>query len=67
LSYDERRRITKPLDKKISDIDYQIENKELEIARTKDQMLREGLNAFIQSLEEVKKELKERAKKLIDL
>jgi hypothetical protein len=66
LSYDERRRITKPLDKKISDIDYQIENKELEIARTKDQMLREGLNAFIQSLE-VKKELKERAKKLIDL
>jgi hypothetical protein len=56
-----------PLDKLISEIDSQIEDKELEIARTKDPMLREGLKAFIESLEEDKKELKKRTKKLIDL
>ena len=56
-----------PLDKMMSEIDSQIEDKELEIARTKDSMLREGLKAFIDSLEEDKKELKKQAKKLIDL
>ena len=56
-----------PLDKMMSEIDSQIEDKELEIARTKDSMLREGLKAFIHSLEEDKKELKKQAKKLIDL
>ena len=56
-----------PLDTKISEIDSQIVDKELEIARTKDSMLREGLKAFIDSLEEDKKELKKQAKKLIDL
>jgi hypothetical protein len=56
-----------PLDKLIGEIDSQIEDKELEITITKDPMLREGLKAFIDSLEEDKKELKKRAKKLIDL
>jgi hypothetical protein len=56
-----------PLDKMISEIDSQIEDKELEISITKDPMLKEGLKAFIDSLEEDKKELKKRAKKLIDL
>ena len=51
----------------MSEIDSQIEDKELEIARTKGSMLREGLKAFIHSLEEDKKELKKQAKKLIDL
>ena len=55
-----------PLDKKMSEIDSQIEDKKLEVARTKDSMLREGLKAFIDSLED-KKEIKKQAKKLIDL
>jgi hypothetical protein len=55
------------LDKMTKEIDSQIDDKELEISITKDPMLKEGLKAFIDSLEEDKKELKKRAKKLIDL
>jgi hypothetical protein len=55
------------LDKMISEIDSQIEDNELEIAGTKDPMLRDGLRSFIDALEEDKKELKKQAKKLINL
>jgi hypothetical protein len=56
-----------PLDERISEIDSQIEDKELEISRTKDPMLKDGLKSFINALEENKKGLRKQAKKLIDL
>jgi hypothetical protein len=55
------------LDKMLSEIDSQIEDKKLEIARTKDPMLKDGLKSFINALEEDRRQLKKQAKKLIDL
>ena len=55
------------LDEKIADIDSQIQDKELEIARTKDDITKEGLEAYIKSLEKDKEQLGKNVKKLIDL
>jgi hypothetical protein len=56
-----------PLDNQLAEIDSQIEDKELEIARTQDSLLKDGLRGYIKNLEGDKKELKANAKKLIDL
>jgi hypothetical protein len=56
-----------PLDSRLAEIDSQIEDKELEIARTQDSLLKEGLRDYIRNLKDDKKELKAKAKKLIDL
>jgi hypothetical protein len=55
------------LEKKLERIDSDIEKKQLEIATTKDELLKDGLKSYINSLENDKKELQRSAKKLIDL
>jgi hypothetical protein len=55
------------LDEKIAEIDSQIQNKELEISSTRDDITKEGLEAYIKSLENDKEELRKDVKKLIDL
>ena len=55
------------LDTVIQGIDNQIEDKNNEISRTKDKDLINGLKAFIEDLNEQKKEATNNAKKLIDL
>jgi hypothetical protein len=51
----------------IDEIESQIQDKELEIERTGDATVKEGLLSYIASLNKDKKELKEKAKKMIDL
>ena len=51
----------------LADVDIQIEEKMQEIERTKDSTLKDGLKSYIESLEKDKKDLKNSAKKLIDL
>jgi hypothetical protein len=55
------------LDDKIADIDSQIQDKKLEISMTKNDITKEGLEAYIKSLEKDKEELQKNVKKLIDL
>ena len=56
-----------PIDTMLEDIDFQIEEKQEEIERTKDKETKKGLRAYIKSLEKDKTELRARSKKLIDL
>jgi hypothetical protein len=55
------------LQDKIEKVDFEIEDKHQEIARTKDNMLKVGLESYIASIENDKKQLQRNAKKLIDL
>lgn len=55
------------LDKKIDDIDSQIQDKKLEIAMTRDDITKEGLEGYIKSLEKDKEEIRMNVRKLIDL
>ena len=55
------------LDEKVAEYDSQIQDKELEIARTNDDITKEGLEAYIKSLKKDKEELRKNVKKLIDL
>jgi hypothetical protein len=56
-----------PLEKKIAEIDSEIEDKESQIAIAKDNNLKQGLKSQIKDLEKQKDDLRKNAKKLIDL
>ena len=55
------------IEKRINDLDEQIDEKEYEISRTNDRNLKQGLKSIIKDLEREKKDLIKDARKLIDL